>query len=107
MEDSVRREALGRGRAEARRCWSLVATIWPSPGVSTETMTLYLAELCRPRIGSRPAAGLDAEQENISVAGNAPWPNWRILRRRRRMVVDMKLLLLIQALKLKRPDLFD
>jgi len=101
-EDSVRRKALeevGLKLGAVER----VALAWPSSGVSTETMTLCLAEYCA---GDRVAkgGGLEAEQEHIHVA-ETPLADLLHLGAGED-AVDMKLLLLVQALRLKRPDLF-
>jgi 8-oxo-dGTP pyrophosphatase MutT (NUDIX family) len=101
LEASVRREALEEVGLQLGEL-DLVATIWPSPGVSTETMTLYLAEYAvTDRIAS--GGGLDQEQENITVLET---PLADLANFEAGQVVDMKLLVLIQALKLKRPALF-
>ena len=101
-EATVRREAdeelgLRLGRLE------FVAKIWPSPGVSTETAALYLAPYAaEDRIG--PGGGLASEHEDIAVVERplaelgAEAGDGRI--------VDGKLLTLVLALRLRRPDLF-
>ncbi len=102
-EDSVRREALEEVGLKLG-VLDHVATTFPSPGVSTETMALYLAEYSpKDRIAS--GGGLDAEQENITVF-ETPLADLANLGAEG-AVVDMKLLVLVQALKLNRPDLFD
>jgi nudix-type nucleoside diphosphatase (YffH/AdpP family) len=101
-EDTVRREAMEELGVRLGAL-TFVATAWPSCGVSTETMALYLADYAQSdRIAA--GGGLPAEQEYISVeelplaelarlGADGAW-------------VDMKLLLLIQSLRLQRADLF-
>ena len=80
-----------------------VAEVWSSPGISTERITLFLAPYAA---GDRvaPGGGLAAEHEDIEVLeisladvvhGLADGS-----------IDDMKLLGLVQALQLRRPDLF-
>jgi nudix-type nucleoside diphosphatase (YffH/AdpP family) len=102
VEESVRREALEEVGLKLGAL-ELVATVWPSPGVSTETMALHLAEYSADdRIA--PGGGLFDEQENITVL-ETPLEDLADLGRDG-SIVDMKLLVLIQALRLKRPLLF-
>jgi nudix-type nucleoside diphosphatase (YffH/AdpP family) len=80
-----------------------VANCWPSPGISTERVALYLSSYSEAdRIG--PGGGADGEHEEIAVkemplrvlgelAGSGK-------------LADMKTLVLVQALQLRRPDLF-
>jgi nudix-type nucleoside diphosphatase (YffH/AdpP family) len=80
-----------------------VATVWPCPGVSTERMDLYLAPFAG---GDRISAGggLADENEDIEVvempltelAGLADGGGIR----------DLKTLALVQALRLRHPELF-
>jgi len=100
---TARREALEEG---GLRLGALehVATAWSMPGVSTERMALYLAEYrAEDRVGD--GGGIAHESEEVRVvemhlnelaalmAGDG--------------FVDMKTLALVQALRLRRPDLFD
>jgi nudix-type nucleoside diphosphatase (YffH/AdpP family) len=102
LEDSVRREAFEEVGLKLG-VLDLVAIAFPSPGVSTETMALYLAEYrVQDRVGA--GGGLDEEQENITVL-ETPLADLAGLGGGG-LAVDMKLLVLVQALKLKRPDLF-
>jgi nudix-type nucleoside diphosphatase (YffH/AdpP family) len=102
-EETVRREAIEEVGLKLGAL-EFVAAAWPSPGVSTETMSMYLAEYtAKDRIAS--GGGLDNEQENITVLETRLADLADL--GKDGAVVDMKLLVLIQALKLKRPDLFD
>ena len=81
-----------------------VAKIWPSPGVSTETATLYIAPYrAADRIG--PGGGLPSENEDISVVE-------RPLRdlaaeSEQGLIADGKLLTLVLWLRVRRPELFE
>jgi nudix-type nucleoside diphosphatase (YffH/AdpP family) len=103
VEDTVRREALEEVGVKLGAL-EFIALAWPSAGVSTETMALYLAEYgATDRIAS--GGGLDAEQENIAVEETPLAALARLGADGEG--VDMKLMVLVQALKLRRPDLFD
>jgi len=101
-EECARREAMEEAGIRLATL-EPVATCWTMPGVSTERMTLFLAEY---RAGDRvgEGGGLASEHEAIAVH---EWP----LRRLADLVqaganLDMKLAVLVQALRLRRPDLF-
>lgn len=77
--------------------------IWTMPGVSTERMWLFLAPYAAAQ-RTGPGGGLAGEQENITVEE-------RPLRDLARLadagtLTDMKTLLLLTTLRLRRPDLF-
>ena len=80
-----------------------VASAWTMPGVSTELMHLYLAPYGEAdRVG--PGGGLPQEHEStrvveLSLSGLAAMADAGRLD-------DMKTLVLVQALRLRRPDLF-
>ena len=101
-EESIRREAeeeagLRLGTLE------LVASCWASPGVSTERFSLYLgAYSVADRIGR--GGGRADELENIEVKELALSELAR--RADQAAIKDAKTLLLIQTLRLRRPDLF-
>jgi nudix-type nucleoside diphosphatase (YffH/AdpP family) len=99
---TVRREALEElglrlGTLERVGC------LWPSPGVCAERVTLFLATY-GPEDRVAAGGGLVAEGENITVlerplddlAADAD----------RGAIVDLKLLALVQTLRLRRPELF-
>ena len=99
---AARREAMEETGLQLRTL-DLVATAWPSCGVSTETMALYLAEYsAADRIA--PGGGLATEQEDITVV-ETPLADLVDLGADGE-VVDLKLLALVQTLRLRRPDLF-
>jgi nudix-type nucleoside diphosphatase (YffH/AdpP family) len=80
-----------------------VATVWAMPGISTEQMTLYLATY-RPDDRIHDGGGVAGERENV-------FPEEVALTRLREMMaagelIDMKTLVLAQALMLRRPELF-
>jgi nudix-type nucleoside diphosphatase (YffH/AdpP family) len=81
-----------------------VATVWTLPSVSTERLSLFLAHYSpSQRVGF--GGGLIAENEHIIVAEIA-------LSELREFansgtIIDLRLLVLIQALELRRPDLFS
>jgi nudix-type nucleoside diphosphatase (YffH/AdpP family) len=80
-----------------------VATVWSSPGVTTERQSLFLAPY-RPADRSGKGGGAPGEHEGITVversldglAGDAD----------RGRIADAKLLTLVLALRLRRPELF-
>jgi nudix-type nucleoside diphosphatase (YffH/AdpP family) len=80
-----------------------VATAWAMPGISTEQMALYLATYgARDRIEA--GGGIAAEHENISVEEIPLAQLAKLIASGE--VADMKTLILVQALMLRRPDLF-
>jgi nudix-type nucleoside diphosphatase (YffH/AdpP family) len=81
-----------------------IARIWPSPGISSERQTLFLAPYAATdRTG--PGGGLALEHEDITVV-ERPLDSLAA-EARRGGVADGKLLTLIMALQLRRPDLFE
>jgi nudix-type nucleoside diphosphatase (YffH/AdpP family) len=81
-----------------------VATSWTMPGISTERMTLYLAEYrLEDRIGD--GGGLAEENEEVRVVEIGLRDLAAMMAAE--AVVDMKTLVLVQALRLRRPVLFD
>lgn len=81
-----------------------VGRVWSSPGVSGERVSLFIAAY-RPADRITAGGGVPAEHEGITVlerplaALAADADAGRI--------VDMKLMVLIQTLRLRRPDLFS
>jgi nudix-type nucleoside diphosphatase (YffH/AdpP family) len=80
-----------------------VGTAWTMPGVSTELMSFYVAPYAQ---ADRAAAGggLPQELERITVV-EMPLAELAGLADGRRLD-DMKALMLVQTLRLRRPDLF-
>ena len=79
-----------------------VTTVWTMPGISTERMALYLAPYARE---DRVAAGGGVDHDEDITVVELP------LRELAAMadagdVHDMKALVLVQTLRLRRPDLF-
>jgi nudix-type nucleoside diphosphatase (YffH/AdpP family) len=104
-EDS-RSSALRETREEAGldlRALEHVARTWAMPGVSTEQMDLFLGEYTQAdRVSA--GGGIEEEHENIEVlemplAKLAAMADSGTLH-------DMKTLLLLQTLRLRRPELF-
>ena len=99
---AARREAVEELGICLRRL-ERVACIWPSAGVSSERQTLFLAPYVKSdRKGQ--GGGLAAEHEDITVVERP----LRSLAADMRIgaISDGKLLILIMALQLRRPDLF-
>jgi nudix-type nucleoside diphosphatase (YffH/AdpP family) len=81
-----------------------VATVWSMPSLSTERIHLYLARYSeRECVG--PGGGASGEHENITVRELPLNELWELAVRDG--LQDMKTLVLLQALKLKSPQLFD
>ena len=101
-EQAARREAMEEAGVRLGAL-EQVGEVWSSPGISTERMTLFLAPYAA---ADRVAAGggLAAEQENIEVLEVALADLDRDLQAGR--IADMKLMGLVQALRLRRPELF-
>jgi hypothetical protein len=80
-----------------------IAEIWSSPGVSTERITLYLAPYeGADRTG--PGGGVPDEHEDIKVGEHLL--AWLADQSDAGRIDDPKLLIPIQALRLRRPNLF-
>ncbi len=101
-ETAARREAMeeaGVRLGDLER----VGCVWPSPGISTERMTLFLAPYAAAdRVAQ--GGGLAEEHEAIRVR------EFALARLAAELaagdIQDMKLMALIQALMLRRPELF-
>lgn len=101
--DCARREALEEAGV-ALAALEPVATAWTMPSNSTECIDFYLApyrELDRIAAGG----GVADEHENIIVHECSLQSLWR--RADNRELRDGKLLLLLQALRIRRPELFS
>jgi len=80
-----------------------VGRVWPSPGVSSERVTLFLASYA-PADRVSGGGGLADEHENITVLER----DLRSLASQADagLIADLKLLTLVQSLRARRPDLF-
>src|SRR5258706_2918006 len=101
-ETAIRREAMEEAGLELRHL-ETVATAWPSPGVSAERASLFLAAYgAADRIGV--GGGLAGEHESISIVE----PTLAELARMADDggLTDLKTLVLVQTVRLRRPELF-
>lgn len=80
-----------------------LGTIWSMPGISTERMDLFLAAYA-PEDRTGAGGGLAAEHENITVAEVSLGDLAALADRG--ALTDMKTLVLVQTLRLRRPELF-
>lgn len=99
-EGSVRREAVEEAGLQLRGL-DHVAKAWPMPGVSTEQMDLFLGEYSA---ADRVSAGGGIDGENIEVL-EIPLAKLAAMVDSGELQ-DMKTLLLLQTLRLRRPELF-
>ncbi len=100
---AARREALEEAGLNLRSL-ERIGTVWTMPGISTERMTLYLAAYRRTdRITE--GGGLASEHENISVVEIKLDKLAELMDSGE--LVDMKTLVLSQALKMRHPELFS
>ncbi len=101
--ETARREAFEETGLRLRHVVS-VGQVWMTPSSTTERVHLFLAEYCpADRIGAGGGAvdeieTIDAREESLATL----WANAVSGK-----VGDAKLFMLLQALKLRRPDLFD
>lgn len=101
--DCARREAFEEAGVELGALEHL-GMIWSMPSNSTERIDYYLASYGLQNRTSR-GGGLDEEQEHISVHELALVDLWKMVTARE--VRDGKLLTLLLALHLRRPELFE
>lgn len=80
-----------------------VGLVWMSPGVSTERIHLFLGPY-ETKDRSGPGGGLASEHENITVV-EAPLSELVRMSEDGRLA-DAKTLIMLQALRLRRPELF-
>ena len=101
-EQTLRREAM---EEMGLRLGALepVATVWPSPAILTERITLFLAPYApEDRVGE--GGGAEGEHEGITVV-ERPLAELAAEADAGR-ITDAKLLILVQTLRLRRPQLF-
>jgi nudix-type nucleoside diphosphatase (YffH/AdpP family) len=102
QEVCARREAMEEGGLRLGQLERIIDA-WPMPGISTERMAIYLATYTADdRVG--PGGGLDEEHEGITVI-EMPLAEIAALADRGALT-DLKSYAAVQALRLKRPDLF-
>jgi nudix-type nucleoside diphosphatase (YffH/AdpP family) len=102
-EDCARREALEEAGVRLNRL-EHVAHTWATPATSTERVDSYLAEYSQDDLVAS-GGGLDEEQEHLKVLQVPLAELWRDAEQGR--VRDAKTLLLVQALRIRKPHLFD
>jgi nudix-type nucleoside diphosphatase (YffH/AdpP family) len=101
-EACARREAFEEGGLDLTQL-EHVGRIWPTPSSSTERVDLYLAPY-RQEDRVAPGGGLDEEAEHVRVKEvplAALWDQVELGAFR-----DGKTLILLQALRIRQPDLF-
>lgn len=100
--ECARREALEEAGV-ALRDLVHVGQVWPMPSNATERIDYYLGAYCAiDRVA--PGGGLAHEQENITVHELGLAELWAM--HERDALFDGKLLTLLMALKIKKPELF-
>jgi nudix-type nucleoside diphosphatase (YffH/AdpP family) len=99
----ARREAMEEGGVRLDRL-EPVARVWPTPATSTERVDYFLAEYRRQdRVGR--GGGLNEEQEHLRVCEVPLGELWR--RAEAGELRDAKTLTLVQALRIRRAELFE
>ncbi|MDE2473224.1 MAG: NUDIX hydrolase [Bradyrhizobium sp.] len=101
-QDCAKREALEEAGVRLQ-VLEPIAHCWPMPGISTETVECFLA---RYSIDDRVASGggIATENEEIEVH---EWPLSDLAAYiTSGAIVDLKLLMLVQVLQTRRPELF-
>lgn len=102
-ETCARREACEEGGLNLK-ILEHVAHLWQTPATSTERVDYFLAAYSeRDRVAA--GGGLDEESEHIRVKEIALADLWRMAEER--TLRDAKTLILLQALRIRRPDLFS
>lgn len=102
-ESSMRRECMEEAGLRLAAV-EHIATVWTMPGISTERMDLFLGEYgAADRVTS--GGGLAAEHEHIEVIEMPLHDLVAMIDAGHEM--DMKVLALVQTLRLRRPELFN
>lgn len=100
--DTARREAMEEGGLSLRDLQH-VGRVWATPATSTEQVDYYLAEYRgQDRVG--PGGGLPDEEEHVRVKEVPLQVLWAMAEEGR--LRDVKTLTLVQALRIRRPELF-
>ncbi|MAB00204.1 MAG: NUDIX hydrolase [Stappia sp.] len=102
-EESARREAFEEVGVRLARL-DPVGEVFVSPGAITERLSLFLAEFGEEDVHEGEGGGLDHEGEDIEILEMPLVGLEEALSRDGG--IDAKTLLLLQALRLKRPELF-
>jgi nudix-type nucleoside diphosphatase (YffH/AdpP family) len=101
-EECARREALEEGGLKLGKLVHL-GRVWMTPSTSTERVDLYLGEYDEvDRVA--PGGGLDEEDEHVRVKEVPLAVLWAMVEAGD--LRDAKTLILLQALRIRRPDLF-
>ncbi len=101
-EAAARREALEEGGVRLRAL-EHVARVWPTSATSTERIDYYLAEY-RAADLVESGGGVEAEDEHVEVRELPLADLWQMVEQRE--LRDAKTLTMLQALRLRRPELF-
>ena len=102
-EACARREALEEGGVRLSRL-EHVAHTWATPASSTERLDSYLAEYSQDDLVAS-GGGLSEEQEHLKVLQLPLAELWR--QAERGEIRDAKTLMLVQALRIRKPHLFE
>lgn len=102
-ETCARREAMEEGGVRLHEL-EHVAQVWPTPASSTERVDYFLGAY-RRRDRVAEGGGLDEEQEHLRVCEVPVQELWR--RAEAGELRDAKTLTLVQALRLRHPELFE
>ncbi len=100
--ETARREALEEGGVSLDSL-DHVARVWPTPATSTERVDYYLAEY-RGEDRVAPGGGLPEEEEHVRVKEVPLGVLWAMAEQGQ--LADAKTLTLVQALRIRRPELF-
>ena len=109
VDDGEQPDATARREAHEEAGVSLrelehVATCYGSPGVSAERVSLFLG-LYGTVDRTGPGGGATGEDEQVTASEHPLGELWAALEADR--MPDLKAVLLLQALRLRRPDLFE
>ena len=101
-EECARREAMEEGGVRLATL-EPVAHLWPTPATTTERVSFFLAPYAAAdRV--EEGGGLAEESEHIRVVERSLDALWAMVEEG--SIRDMKLFVLLQALRIRRPELF-